>query len=291
MRVIGHLENEVAARTFSDYLYVEGIKNQVEAESDGTWAIWIHGEDEIERANKLLRVFRKNPDDPSIKLAAERARELIAREEQIEATARKRHFGRDRLFPSRGLAGIGPLTLVLMGGSILVFLLQNYNPTAWIVNYLMISLDLYDRSLPEVRNGQVWRLLTPIFIHFGIIHILFNMLWTRDLGSMIETREGTFRLALMVVGIGIASNLGQYWMRGPRFGGMSGVVYGLLGYVWMKGKHDPGSGLFLHQSTVVMMLVWLLFGYTGFLPIANTAHTVGLIAGGLWGYLAAIRRR
>lgn len=105
-----------------------------------------------------------------------------------------------------------------------------------------------------------------------------------------ETRLGTFQLALLVIVIGVVSNLAQYFVSGPRFGGMSGVVYGLLGYVWMRGKFDPGSGLFLHPSTVMMMLLWLVFGYTGFLPIANTVHTVGLLAGVVWGYLAARAR-
>jgi GlpG protein len=291
MRVIGHLESEAAARTFSAHLYVKGIKNQIEAESDGTWAIWIHGEDELDQAVRLLRKFRENPNDPAIQRASEKAQELIAKEEQREAVARKRHFDRDRLFPTGGFAGIGPLTLALMGISVLVFLLQNSAATAWIENYLRISADPYDKSLFEVRNGQVWRLITPIFLHFGIIHILFNMLWMRDLGATIESRLGTLNLALMVVVIGVASNLGQNWMSGPRFGGMSGVVFGLLGYIWMRGKYDPASGLFLHQATVAMMLIWLLFGYTNILPmIANTAHTVGLVAGGLWGYVAAMRR-
>jgi GlpG protein len=87
--------------------------------------------------------------------------------------------------------------------------------------------------------------------------------------------------------MGVLSNLGQYFADGPGFGGMSGVVYGLLGYIWMRGKFDPGSGLFLHPTTVVMMLICLAFGYTHYLQIANTAHSVGLGVGVVWGFLAA----
>ncbi|HWI58437.1 MAG TPA: rhomboid family intramembrane serine protease [Bacillota bacterium] len=73
---------------------------------------------------------------------------------------------------------------------------------------------------------------------------------------------------------------------------MSGVVYGLLGYIWMRSKFDAGSGLFLHSSTVTMMLIWLVACYTGLLgPIANTAHTVGLLLGMGWGYLSSLRSR
>jgi GlpG protein len=294
MRIIGHVQSEPAARTFSDYLYVKGIKNQVEAENDGTWAIWIHAEDEIEQARNLLRNYLSNPDDAVVKRSVAKARELAEQEQEQEAAARRRHFDRDRLFPSAGWRALGPLTLSLIAISVVVFLIQEYSPVREWTRYLYISDPAFsvDRDLPEVRQGQVWRLLTPIFLHFTILHILFNMLCLKDLGGMIETRLGTLPLALMTVVIGVASNLAQYYMSGPGFGGMSGVIYGLLGYVWMKGKFDPGSGLFLHPSTVAMMLIWLVLGYTNLLPIgmANTVHTVGLLTGVVWGYAASRSR-
>jgi len=73
---------------------------------------------------------------------------------------------------------------------------------------------------------------------------------------------------------------------------MSGVVYGLLGYIWIRGKFDPASGLYLHSSTVVMMLLWLVAGFTGWLgPIANGAHLGGLVMGMAWGWLSSLRYR
>jgi GlpG protein len=102
-------------------------------------------------------------------------------------------------------------------------------------------------------------------------------------------------LGLLVVVIGVASNLAQYWVGGPFFSGMSGVVYGLLGYIWMKGKFDPTSGLYLHPHTVAMMLIWFLVCLMGWVPnIANMAHAAGLGLGVLWGLLTslpAIRKR
>ena len=68
------------------------------------------------------------------------------------------------------------------------------------------------------------------------------------------------------------------------FGGMSGVVYALFGYVWMKGRYEPEQGMILHPSTVQTMLLWLVLCMTGFLGnIANAAHVVGLVAGILFG--------
>src|SRR5207253_2404761 len=83
--------------------------------------------------------------------------------------------------------------------------------------------------LDHLKRGQVWRVLTPAFIHFSILHLMFNMFWLLDLGTMIETRRGTLKLLGLVLLSGILGNLGEYFWSGPFFGGMSGVVYGLFG--------------------------------------------------------------
>jgi membrane associated rhomboid family serine protease len=145
----------------------------------------------------------------------------------------------------------------------------------------------------DILSGEVWRLVTPMFLHLSFLHILFNMMWLWDLGRLVELIKGSLFLLLLVLVTGVASNVAQYAItQNPGFGGMSGVVYALLGYVWMQGKYNPRFGFELHKATVIMMLVWYVLCWTGLVgPIANWAHTAGLLLGVAWGYLDAHRGR
>lgn len=144
-----------------------------------------------------------------------------------------------------------------------------------------------DRSLPEVRRGEVWRLITPIFIHFGILHLVFNLMWLRDLGGFFQDRFGVRFLVLFIFITGAVSNYGQLLWSGPMFGGLSGVNYALFGYLWMRGKHDRFAAWALNPQLVQMMMVWFVACAMGLVPnVANFAHGVGLVAGMAWGFIS-----
>ncbi len=133
-------------------------------------------------------------------------------------------------------------------------------------------------------NGEVWRFVTPIFLHGSLLHILFNMMWLRSMGSAIEMTRGTGRFVVLCLILAVTSNTGQLFWSGPFFLGMSGVVFGLIGYVWMKGKTQPRLGIGLDQQTVVMSILWLVLCMAGvFGNIANAAHLVGFFVGILIG--------
>jgi GlpG protein len=298
VRLIGHIEDRVEAERFAGYLYLQGFANDLEESSTGGWAIWVHDEDKLAEAGVLLQAFRGDPTHERYRGVTEQAAGKRAAEARGEAEARKRMKGADEMF-GRGLSGgAGPVTLVLIGVSVLLFLLYNAGPGKSYPSSLYVTTVTmgdhtyeYAKGLPEIRDGQVWRIFTPALIHFGFIHLLFNMLWLRDLGGMVERAESSLKLAALFLLIAGCSNLAQYAESGPLFGGMSGVVYGLLGYIWIKGKFDPWCGLHLHQSTVTMMLVWYFICLLGLMPIANTVHTVGLLMGMGWGFLSAKMRK
>ena len=107
---------------------------------------------------------------------------------------------------------------------------------------------------------------------------LLNGYYGVELGRALEYRLSSVQLGVMVLGLGVFSNLAQYFYQGPAFGGMSGVVYGLLAYIWIQGRFNPRFGMGLNRPIVIMMLAWFVLCWTGLMgPVANMAHTAGLI--------------
>ncbi|NNE08542.1 MAG: rhomboid family intramembrane serine protease [Gemmatimonadetes bacterium] len=293
MRKIGTLP-ESSATLFRDFLFAEGIRSDVREDSDDAFGIWILAEDDIEKAKAHFASFEESMDDPAVKLKADAAGRQRLREIKEAKESLKRFERQEDNWHERNIAGIGHFTFALIVISAIVAVLTRLGTNIDPVRFLFISERIPPPGTPwwaglvEVRSGQIWRLITPIFFHGGILHILFNMLWLKDLGSAIERLQGTRVIALLVLGTAAFSNIAQYAVSGPRFGGMSGVVFALLGYVWMKSKFDPWSGYYVAPSTVAFMIGWLVICFTGLVgPIANGAHLAGLAAGCAVGYAGA----
>ena len=141
-------------------------------------------------------------------------------------------------------------------------------------------------------NNEWWRLITPTFLHFSITHLVFNCLWIYILGQRIEKLDGLSVFLFIFILTGILSNTGQFfWTQQYLFGGLSGSVYGLLGYCFiieLDGRHGRYG---LPEALYLFMFIWLLVGFTGVLSffgfgnVANTAHLVGMIAGFIIGLI------
>jgi GlpG protein len=292
MRSIGTLKNRPLARRISDYLLVHGISNQVEEDPDGACHLWIHDDLNLSAAEALFNDFLKNPDRPEYRGYSAPAEAIRS---DRERAALQTGVIDVRTHWHRLDTSVGPVTAALIVLSVALTVLAFADRGGELIDYFYITPSYvvgpylqWDSGLPEVLHGQVWRLVTPIFLHSGLLHILFNMLWLKDLGTMVERRQGSVFFLVQVLAIAVLSNLGQFWMSGPNFGGMSGVVYGLLGYIWIRGRYDPASGLSLNQGVVTMMIVWFFLCASGLIGnIANWAHGVGLVVGMVWGFLAA----
>ena len=145
-------------------------------------------------------------------------------------------------------------------------------------------------------NNEWWRLITPTFLHFSMTHLVFNCLWIYILGQRIEKLDGLSVFLFIFILTGILSNAGQFfWTQQYLFGGLSGSVYGLLGYCFiieLDGRHGRYG---LPEALYLFMFIWLLVGFTGVLSffgfgnVANTAHLVGMIAGFIIGLITKYR--
>jgi GlpG protein len=307
MRQIGTIPTESEANRFGDYLLTLGIGNSVEeSPSANEWAVWVDHDDHLDRATSELTSFLSNPNDPRYAAAAKQAGTVRAEQQRAEKR-RQKQFVDVRTRWSQPKQWNVPLTLALIGFSVLVTIVTGLgsnrrNDTADAlrinaVEYVNTPEGEYAMPKPyldSVKNHyELWRLITPIFLHYGIFHILFNMLWLRDLGGMIETRKGTLFFAILVITTAVISNLAQYaWTHSPFFGGMSGVVFGLFGYVWVRGRLDPAGGIGIARESAIMMFVWLFVCMTGLVgPIANGAHVVGLLVGLAFAYLPYVFRK
>ena len=137
----------------------------------------------------------------------------------------------------------------------------------------------------SLETFQLWRFISPIFMHFSEVHILFNCLWIWIIGTRMEIVQGRLALLVLVIFTGVISNFAQFYVSGPLFGGLSGVVYALLGYSWLWDRNNPHQRFGMPPAIMGFMVFMLALGYTGFFEainlgaIANTAHLAGLIAG------------
>ena len=158
-------------------------------------------------------------------------------------------------------------------------------------------------SIDSMVTGQWWRVLTPVFLHFSLLHLVFNGLWLIEFGRRIERLQSHARLLVVIVVTGIISNLCQYiYEPSILFGGLSGVVYGLLGYCWLWGYWESRAvsssprGIAPPPGIAPLLLFWLLLCMSGVLSIvdihvANAAHVGGLLSGFLIALIYRIKSR
>ncbi len=297
MRQIGTLPKGLDSKVFADYLLSLSIKARFDDRPEGS-DVWIYNEDQVPRAREELQAYLGHPDDPRFRKAIPVAQAVRRKEQELDKQFRKNFREVSDLWAAPGFRR-RPLTATLMTICVVVFLLQQspgedkFPPRGPELEGRLLFTTFYrdhdglkDNGLDPILHGELWRLVTPIFMHVNVLHIFFNMWWLSALGTMIEIRRGTLRLAGLVLIGAIVSNVGQYYYDIRADGhaqacmGFSGVVYALFGYIWMKGLHEPDQGMTVHPNTVNLMMLWLVICMTGVIgPVGNAAHVMGLVVG------------
>jgi GlpG protein len=311
MRHLATISDKSSAESFVAFLLTQGISTHVEPDSkDGaTWDIWVRDEDKNQEAKALYDSYLESPNDPRYADALGQAKSIL--QEQKKKSIERRKNIHSTSLPNRNLFGgsIPPLTMtlvILCVGLGLVTWFSQPERNNWLGNAAMKKLSFVDQGLyrktkdpaASIKQGELWRIWTPAFLHGHPIHLLLNMLSLVALGRIAERMEGIGKYALILVLVGLFSHLLQGLMPAslygsPNFVGISGVVLGLLGYVGTKTTLRPDLGFQLSGSAYVMTGLLLLLGFTGGtdgIQMANMAHLGGLVGGILVGLLLSDKR-
>ncbi len=317
MRQLTSFDQQETALRFCAYLITLGIDASVDNAGD-KWSVWVRDEDQLERAMEELKTFLGSPLDSRYKDVEVKAKAIQQEKEDARKSANKNVVAMSGNW-SQGTNRRTQLvtTLAIISGIVFVFtdLASTKTPSGHrVANKFERSLhfrdiqssiayeietkktdsfdiDSLDFRLNDIKKGQIWRAVTPIFIHYGFLHIIFNTIMLFHFGPQIENKIGTVKFGLLVLLIALVTNILQGIMpvdwEGSygSFGGLSGVVYGLFGFVWIKAMTNPWEGYFVQQSTVIILVVWMFLGMTHLLdgmmggPTGNWAHGAGLVTG------------
>ncbi|ATG02837.1 MULTISPECIES: rhomboid family intramembrane serine protease GlpG [Lelliottia] len=261
MLMITSFTNPRVAQAFVDYMATQGVVLTIQQHTQTD--VWLADESQAERVNAELARFLENPADPRYLAASWTTGHMDS----------GLHYQRFPFFATvRERAG--PFTLLLMAACILVFIIMN------VVGDQPVMIALAWPYGPAVQY-DVWRYFTHALMHFSVLHILFNLLWWWYLGGAVEKRLGSGKLIVITLISALLSGYVQHKFSGPWFGGLSGVVYALMGYAWLRGERDPESGIYMQRGLITFALIWLIAGWFDLfgMSIANGAHVTGLAVG------------
>ena len=138
-----------------------------------------------------------------------------------------------------------------------------------------------------IRRGELWRLITSILPHGGILHLAFNVYWTWVFGTLLEQVLGPIKTAGLILLFGAVPNALEFaFLTGGI--GLSGVGYGFFGLLWVLAIHDERFHDAVDPATVQVFVVWfficIVATITNVMPIANIAHGGGAVLGILTGF-------
>ena len=147
----------------------------------------------------------------------------------------------------------------------------------------------------EIWDGAVWVLLSSVFVHLDLVHLLFSAYWIWALGGRLEQQLGTGPYLAFFAVTGIVTSTLQLAFAGETGMGASGVVYAMFGYMLVARDRSLAFRQVLNKQTIIFFVVWLFLGLAitefGFLNFDNASHFAGLMFGALISLAYALCRQ
>jgi len=141
-----------------------------------------------------------------------------------------------------------------------------------------------------IMSGQLWRLFTPMLLHGGILHIVFNMYALLIFGPGLERSYGHVRFLALYIVSGFAGNVLSFLFTDAPSLGSSTAIFGLLaaeGVFLYRNRDLFGGGARRALNNIIMIAVInLLFGLTTRVGIDNWGHVGGMLGGALFAWTA-----
>lgn len=313
MRCLGEIDGRQNAERLVAHLLTNDVSTHIEsagADSD-RWELWVREEDRLNFAVTELQTFKADPNHDRYAGVVDKAKQILLAQKQLRVEAAKNIQKMDMVVRPGMLGGgrLPPLTLTLLILCIVLGLISQFGDLSegntWgiaVMRHLsFVDLPLFletEDPLANIRLGQVWRIITPIFLHGGAIHLAMNMFGLVIFGRLIERLMGTPRFAVFVLALAILPNLLQGLMPSslggnPLFVGISGVVYGFVGYVWIRDRLNPNFGISIPMPFIVIMVGMMVVGLSGAVEgwnLADLCHLGGMLVGGLVGFASESKK-
>lgn len=272
---------EIDLLSLSQFLRKQGLAHRINEES-GQQVIWVNSEQEVELVTQILASWPMDRQTPN-KSSASIVRDSVA--------------GIALWRPVLNAFIASPVTLSLIAACLLVAAVSALGTQVGRVQFLfypLLETDNFVALVADISSIDLFlRTVTPMFLHFGELHLVFNMLWLWYFGKQLEAIHPLWIFVVLIVVISFVSNTTQYLYTGyNNFGGMSGVVYGLVGYTWVIHSFMPRSYLLLNNRMFVVFVVALvLMELVAGSWVATAAHVGGLVCGLFLGTLIVIYYR
>lgn len=140
---------------------------------------------------------------------------------------------------------------------------------------------------PYTLGGQWWRLITNVFEHIGIIHLLFNMYALLYIGLMLEPLLGSIRFGAAYIATGIIASVTSLWWHDvTNSAGASGAIfgmYGLFGALLLTNLIEKSARNSMLSSIGIFVVYNLAYGMKS--GVDNAAHVGGLVSGFAIGFI------
>jgi rhomboid protease GluP len=176
------------------------------------------------------------------------------------------------------------VTFVLIGICVVVYLLQT--AIGYVFNIDITHALIKDNAL--IMQGQIWRLITPIFLHGSILHIAFNMYALFAIGPTLERFYGRWRYLTLFILSGFAGNVMSFIFTANPSLGSSTAIFGLLGaegvLIYQNRELFGSVATRALSQVVVIAVINLIIGLTPNSGIDNWGHIGGLVGGTLFAW-------